>query len=124
MTQEIKDFFEKSKQDRIKMKEQTRDMVSGFAGLYHKVLKDGALSLREKELIALGIGVAHSCKPCIIGHVENCLDAGATKEQILEAACVAVVMGGGPAFTYIPTDIDTIETLTEQSQASSSPDGK
>ena len=113
MTQEILDFFEKNKNDRAKMKDQTRDMVSGFAGLYQKVMKDGTLSRKEKELIALGIGVAHSCLPCIRDHVENCLNAGATKEQILEAASVGVVMGGGPAFTHIPDVIDTIETLTE-----------
>lgn len=99
MSQEIKDFFEKSKQDRVKMKELTGDMVSGFAGLYHRVMQDGVLSRREKELIALGIGVARSCVPCIRDHVENCLKTGATKEQILEAASVAVMMGGGPAFT-------------------------
>lgn len=111
MSDEIKEFFEKFKKDAAKMKEQVGDMTSGFAGLFHKVMRDGALSLREKELIALGIGVAHCCVPCIMGHVENCLDAGATKEQILEAACVAVMMGGGPAYTHIPVVIDTLETL-------------
>jgi AhpD family alkylhydroperoxidase len=114
MSQEIKDFFEKSKKDRSKMKELTGDMVSGFAGLYHRVMQDGALPRREKELIALGIGVAHSCVPCIRDHVENCLNAGATKEQILEAASVAVMMGGGPAYTHIPVVIDTLETLMEE----------
>ena len=113
MSQEAKEFFENFKKDRAKMKEQASDMVSGFAGLFHKVMQEGALSLKEKELIALGIGVAHCCVPCIRGHVENCLDAGATKEQILEAACVAVMMAGGPAYTYIPVVIDTLETLIE-----------
>ena len=42
-------FFEKTKKDRAKVKEQTRDMVGGFAVLYQKVLKGGALSLGEKE---------------------------------------------------------------------------
>jgi len=114
MSQEIKEFFEKFKKDIAKMKEQTPDITSGFAGLFHKVMRDGALSLREKELIALGIGVAHCCVPCIRGHVENCLDAGATKEQILEAASVAVMMGGGPAYTYIPVVIDTLETIMSE----------
>jgi AhpD family alkylhydroperoxidase len=111
MSQEAKEFFEKFKRDIAKMRDQTPDITSGFAGLFHKVMRDGSLSLREKELISLGISVAHCCVPCIRGHVENCLDAGATKEQILEAASVAVVMGGGPAYTYIPVVIDTIETL-------------
>jgi AhpD family alkylhydroperoxidase len=111
MGNETKEFFEKFKSDIAKMKEQIPDTVSGFAGLFHKVMKDGALSMREKELIALGIGVAKCCVPCIRGHVENCLDAGATKEQILEAASVAVMMGGGPAYTYIPEVMDTLDAL-------------
>jgi AhpD family alkylhydroperoxidase len=74
-------------------------------------MKDGALSLKEKELIALGIGVAMHCEPCIRAHTQKCLAAGATKEQILEAAAVAVVMAGGPAYTHVPLVIDTLETL-------------
>lgn len=111
MENEAKEFFEKFKSDMAKMKEQIPDTTNGFAGLFHKVMKDGALSVREKELVALGIGVAKCCVPCIRGHVENCLDAGATKEQILEAASVAVMMGGGPAYTYIPVVMDTLEAL-------------
>ena len=111
MDNEIKEFFEKFKRDVAKMKGQIPDTTSGFAGLFHKVMKDGALSVREKELVALGIGVAKCCVPCIRGHVENCLDAGATKEQILEAASVAVMMGGGPAYTYIPEVMDTLDAL-------------
>ena len=79
--------------------------------MFSKIMKDGALSLREKEFIALGIGVAKCCVPCIRAHTQRCLDAGATKEQILEAACVAVMMGGGPAYTHIPVVMDTLEAL-------------
>ena len=74
-------------------------------------MKDGALSLREKEFIALGIGVAQCCMPCIRAHTQKCLDAGATKEQILEAACMAVMMGGGPAYTHIPVVTVIMDTL-------------
>ena len=61
--------------------------------------------------MALGIGVAQRCKPCIVAHTKKCLEAGATKEQILEAASVAVIMNGGPAYMYIPVVIDTLEAL-------------
>jgi len=111
MEGQTKDFFEKFKNDFAKMKEQTPDTVSGFAGLFQKVMKDGAISLREKELIALGISVTQRCKPCIRLHVQKCLDAGATKEHILEAASVAVMMAGGPAYTHIPVVIDTLQAL-------------
>ena len=114
MANDTKEFFEKFAKNAAEMKEQIPDTVSGFAGMFSKIMKDGALSLREKELVALGIGVSQRCVPCIKAHVKKCLEAGATKEQILEAACVAVVMGGGPAYTHIPIVIDTLETLTTE----------
>jgi AhpD family alkylhydroperoxidase len=111
MANETKEFFEKFKKSISKMKEQASDTVSGFSGMYVKIMKDGTLSVKEKELIAVGISVAQCCTPCIRSHVQNCLDAGATKGQILEAASVAVMMGGGPAYTHIPVVIDTLEDL-------------
>jgi AhpD family alkylhydroperoxidase len=85
------------------------DMANGFSGLFMKVMKEGALSLREKELVALGISLAVRCEPCIEAHVEKCLKAGASREQILEAASVAVVMSGGPAFTNLPKVLAAIK---------------
>jgi AhpD family alkylhydroperoxidase len=111
MANETKEFFEKFKNDVAKMKQHLPDTVGGFAGLFSKVMTEGALSVREKELVALGIGVALHCEPCIRLHTQKCLDAGATKEQILEAASVAVMMGGGPAYTHIPIVMDALEAL-------------
>jgi AhpD family alkylhydroperoxidase len=111
MLQEVEVFFEKFKHDMVRMKEQTPDMINGFGGLFSKVMGEGSISVLEKELIAVAIGVAIRCEPCIKLHVKKCLDAGATKEQILEAASVAVMMGGGPAYTHIPVVIDTLENL-------------
>jgi AhpD family alkylhydroperoxidase len=111
VSQEVKEFFEKLKTSGTKMKEHVPETASGFAGLFNKVMQDGALSVKEKELIALAIGVAQRCEPCIRIHTKKCLDAGATKEQILEAASVAVMMGGGPAYTHVPMVIETLEAL-------------
>jgi AhpD family alkylhydroperoxidase len=111
MANEIKEFFENYRNDIAKMKEQTPDLVNAFAGLFTKVMKNGALSVMQKELIALGIGVTQHCAPCIRLHIQKALEAGATKEQVLEAAAVAVVMGGGPAYTHIPIVINTLEAL-------------
>lgn len=58
--------------------------------------------MREMKLVALDIGLAARCEPCIYLHVQKCLEAGATPEQIMETAGGAVMMGGGPMFTYGP----------------------
>jgi AhpD family alkylhydroperoxidase len=107
-----REYFAKFKTDIEKMKAEIPDTVQGFGGLFTKVMKDGALTAREKELIALGIGVAVQCPPCIRGQVQKCLEAGANRQQVLEAASVAVMMAGGPAYVHIPMVLDTLNDLT------------
>jgi AhpD family alkylhydroperoxidase len=74
-------------------------------------MAEGALTVKSKELVAIGIAVAKQCEPCIKLHVKKCLDAGTTREEILEAAGVAVMMEGGPAYTHIPMVIESLEEL-------------
>ncbi len=87
------------------------DMARGFGGLFQATMKEGVLSVREKELIALAIGLATRCTNCIFAHVEKALHAGATREQVLEAAAVAVMMQGGPTYTYFPEVVDALDAL-------------
>jgi len=93
-------------------KAEAPDIARGFGSMFATIMKEGALTVRDKELIALAIGVAMRCEACIYAHVEKCLKVGATPEQILEAAGVAVVMQGGPAYTHIPEVVEAIDHLT------------
>ena len=65
-------FLDKFKNDMEKMKAQVNATVSGFAGLFNKTMTEGVLSVKEKELVAIGIAVAKQCEPCIILHVQKC----------------------------------------------------
>jgi len=111
MTNEAATFFDRWPTAQQRLKESAPDIARGFGGMFSALMKEGALSVREKELIALGIGLAVRCVPCINLHVEKCLKAGATREQVLEAAGVAVVMQGGPTFTHVPEVIDALDHL-------------
>jgi AhpD family alkylhydroperoxidase len=55
------------------------------------------LTVREKELIAIGISMYHRCEDCIVVHADAALRAGCTRKEILEAAGMAMVFGGGPS---------------------------
>ena len=113
MSHRTRDFLEKFQSDLGKMKQQTPEAFTGFGGMFQKIMKDGILPLKHKELIALAIGVALRCEPCIILHVKKCLEAGATKEEILDASAVAVMMQGGPAYTHIPIVIEALEDIDD-----------
>lgn len=67
-----------------------------FLELEAVAFADGALSRREKELIAVGISIANSCEPCLEWHVRQALRAGADEAQVVEAVGVAMEMGVGP----------------------------
>ena len=111
MAGEVKQLIEDFGKSMEQMKAQTPDMFTGFGGLFAKVMKAGALEVKQKELIALAIAVAQRCMPCINLHTEKCLKAGATREEILEAAAVAVMMQGGPAYTHVPMVIKALDEL-------------
>ena len=111
MAEDVQAWFQEFKKSAGQLKEQAPDMMNGFGGLFAKIMKDGAVSLKTKELIAVSIGVAIQCEPCIKLHVQKCLDVGCTKEEILEATSVAVMMSGGPAYTHMPMVLETIEAL-------------
>lgn len=102
-------FMDQWESDQKRMQEETPDLLRGFGGMFQSIMKEGALSVREKELIALGIGLSVRCVPCITMHVEKSLKAGATREQVLEAASVAVMMQGGPSFTHVPEVIHALD---------------
>lgn len=94
-----------------KQKEQAPDIRNGFGAMYQKLMGEGALSLREKELIAIAIGMAVRCEPCIYAHVEKAVQAGATREQLIEMAGVVVTMQGGPGYVHVPELLDAMEAL-------------
>lgn len=99
------------------MKARAPEIGKAFGQMFQALMKDGALSVKQKELIALGIGVAVRCEPCIHLHVEKSLHAGATSAEIMEAAGVAVMMGGGPVSTYAPVVAAALDHFEKQPQA-------
>lgn len=57
--------------------------------------QDGALSKREKALIALAVAHAQKCPYCIDAYTTACLENGSNPEQMMEAVHVAAVMQAG-----------------------------
>jgi len=85
------------------------NLMKAFSGFMGEVEKEGALPTKTKELISVALSVVKECKWCIAFHVKDALDAGATKEEIMEACFVAALMGGGPALMYTQLAVKAIE---------------
>lgn len=90
------------------------DTMAGFSAMAGAATKDGALTTKTKELIALAIGVATRCDGCIGFHMEALVKAGAAREEVEEALGMAVYMGGGPALMYAADAILAFEQFSEK----------
>ncbi|AET69759.1 alkylhydroperoxidase AhpD family core domain protein [Desulfosporosinus orientis DSM 765] len=87
------------------LKEEAPELAIGFENLMAPVFCEGELGIMEKELMAVAVAVYGKCEYCIAAHVYNAMNAGASADQVLEAAGVAVAFGGGPAMAYTVTKV-------------------
>ena len=101
-----------------KMEEKCPDVGEAFYNLQNSIIyKEGALSIKEKEFIALGIAVSMGCEYCVYAHTAGAMRSGATEEEILEVASVAVYMHGGPGLTYMKYVFNALEELSNMEES-------
>ena len=71
-----------------------------FSEWYGAVFAEGALSEREKALIALGVAHAVQCPYCIDAYTQTCLEKGSNLDQMTEAVHVASAIRGGASLVH------------------------
>lgn len=82
------------------MKELAPEGMAAFDALNAAVFKDGALSVKVKELIAVAVAMTTQCPYCIDAHVKKAKAAGATDAELTEATLVAAALRAGGAVTH------------------------
>ncbi|WP_347548951.1 carboxymuconolactone decarboxylase family protein [Pseudalkalibacillus hwajinpoensis] len=79
--------------------------------------KEGELSQKEKQMIALGISIYSQDEYCIIYHTKGCLDQGCSEKEILETVGVTAAFGGGAAMSQAVTLVqECIHDLSQLKQ--------
>lgn len=90
--------------------------TNAFLGFLNKAESGKALSIRDKELINVALAVAAQCEWCIAFHVEQAVRGGASRDAIVEAGFMAIIMHGGPAYMYMTPLMEALnEFLPEKS---------
>jgi AhpD family alkylhydroperoxidase len=79
----------------VELRRERPDEIGAFGEYLKRARKAGALSAKVKELMNLAIALATHCTPCVVRHTKMSLEQGATRDEILETALVAIGMGGG-----------------------------
>lgn len=91
--------------------------MGGFARLHKKAMADGVFSVKIKEMMALAISIVVGCEGCIAYHVHDAIQAGATRQELLETIAVGVMMGGGPGSIYAAHALDAIEQFLPEEES-------
>jgi alkylhydroperoxidase/carboxymuconolactone decarboxylase family protein len=71
-----------------------------FSAWYGAVFAEGALTAREKCLIALAVSHAVQCPYCIDAYTQASLENGSNLEQMSEAVHVASAIRGGASLVH------------------------
>jgi len=90
------------------------DAMQAFSALAGAAMKEGAISAKNKELIALAIGITQHCSGCIGFHVKALHKLGCTRAELEEMLTVCVYMGGGPALMYTAEAIKAWDDMALQ----------
>ncbi len=80
--------------------EQAPALAQKFFDYYGAVFAEGALTEREKGLIALAVAHAVQCPYCIDAYTQTCLEKGSNLEEMTEAVHVAVAIRGGASLVH------------------------
>lgn len=74
---------------------------------------EGALDLKTKEYIALGIAIATRCDSCIGFHTRALVRLGATRAEFAEALAICGYMTGGPGFSFSAKALEAYDEFSE-----------
>ncbi len=96
------------------MRQGNQEVTDSWLALLRNVNKDGVLSSKLKQLMCVGIALATKCQSCIILHTKSAIEAGATKEELIETCGVALMMEGSGVMPYTSLVFKSYEKFSEK----------
>ena len=93
------EIYKSIMESRDKWSKELPDVAAAAGAVREAVYKDGALSHKVKRLIAMAVALGLGCMPCIIAQTKQAVEAGASKEEVLEAASVLLAIHGTSGYS-------------------------
>jgi len=91
--------------------EWNQELGNKFFDYYGKVFEDGALTAREKSLIALAVSHTEQCPYCIDAYSKDGLQRGITKQEMMEAVHVGAAIKSGAALVHSTMMMNKVNKL-------------
>jgi len=89
-------------------------VVKRIFNLDTNAFAEGALPKRTKELLGLGNSLVLRCDDCVRYHLEECHKLGLTKEEVVEAISISLLVGGTIVIPHLRRAYEYWEALESQ----------
>lgn len=93
------------------------DLIKAYATFHHANSQSKHLDAKTRELIALAVAVTLRCDGCVNAHSEAAARVGASKDEIVDALGVAVMVNAGATMVYSAHTIDAFNNYKTQTEA-------
>jgi AhpD family alkylhydroperoxidase len=90
--------------------------IKRFFNLDTAAYNDGALPANTKELLGLVASTVLRCNDCIDYHLIQCVEAGWSDEELMDALNVALIVGGSIVIPHLRHAIETIDLLRQEKE--------
>ncbi|MDP8232339.1 MAG: carboxymuconolactone decarboxylase family protein [Candidatus Zophobacter franzmannii] len=111
------DKIEEFREERVRLNklldEYGNTTTKRFLNLDTNTYKEGALSIKVKELLGLTASAVLRCDDCITYHLDTCYKEGVTDDELIEALNVALIVGGSIVIPHLRRAIDVWSKLKE-----------
>jgi AhpD family alkylhydroperoxidase len=107
----LKELARRRKEAHAKLLSLDSKVYKAFLKMEEAAFSDGALSKKNKELIAVGISLVINCESCMQWHIGQAVESGASKEEVLESIEVGIEMGSGPATVSARFALEVMEKI-------------
>lgn len=110
--------LEAFRKERAELNEKTMELghlgIKRFFNMDTNTYRDGALDSKTKELLGLVASMVLRCDDCINYHLEQCAKTGSTKDEIVDAMNVALIVGGSIVIPHLRRATGVLDLLEEE----------
>lgn len=110
----VEDFNVYRSKMNTKLLEDNNKLIKRMFNLDTNAYMEGVLPKKTKELLGLGNSLVLRCDDCVRYHLEECHKLGLTKEEVVEAMGISLLIGGTIVVPHLRRAFEYLEALEEQ----------
>ncbi len=115
MGQSVKEFNEYRARMNDRLMQEDQKILKRIFNLDTNAFMEGHLPIKTKELLGLGNSLVLRCDDCVKYHLQTCFELGLSKEEVLEAMGISLLIGGTIVIPHLRRAIEFWDELSGQS---------